>query len=130
MLKKIFKTIYYLILAVIAVVALFLIFSVVPIKGGYKTLVVLSGSMEPKIHTGSVVAIKPEKEYQVGIYQGYLAFRRLRPPEVCKRSECYCQRYKNKEYLVRAYYAGSTEARWRAEQGFDHSIHSSWKISR
>jgi signal peptidase I len=66
MLKKIFKIVYYLILAVIAVVALLLILSVVPIKGGFKTLVVLSGSMEPKIHTGSVVAIKPEKEYKVG----------------------------------------------------------------
>jgi len=65
-LKRIFKIIYYLILAIIAVVAIFLILSVVPIKGGYKTLVVLSGSMEPKIHTGSVVAIKPEKSYAVG----------------------------------------------------------------
>lgn len=50
----------------IAITALFLILSVVPIKGGYKTLVVLSGSMEPKIHTGSIVAIKPEKEYKIG----------------------------------------------------------------
>lgn len=64
--KKIFKTIYYLVVAIIALIALFLIFSVIPIKGGYKTMVVLSGSMEPKIHTGSVVAIKPEKEYGVG----------------------------------------------------------------
>jgi signal peptidase len=64
--KKIFKTIYYVIIAAIAVVALFLIFSAVPIKGGYKTFVVLSGSMEPKIHTGSVVAIKPAKSYAVG----------------------------------------------------------------
>ncbi len=63
---KIFKIIYYLILAAIAVVALFLIFSVVPIKGGYKTLVVLSGSMEPKIKMGSVAAVKPVKEYEVG----------------------------------------------------------------
>ena len=53
-------------MAAIAVTALFLILSVVPIKGGYKTLVVLSGSMEPKIHTGSVVAIKAEKEYKIG----------------------------------------------------------------
>jgi signal peptidase I len=66
MLKKIFKTIYYVFLAAVAIVALFLIFSVVPVKGGYKTLVVLSGSMEPKIHTGSVVAVKPAKEYKVG----------------------------------------------------------------
>lgn len=64
--KKIFKTIYYLILAAIAIVALFLIFSVIPIKGGYKILVVLSGSMEPAIHTGSVAAVKPAREYKVG----------------------------------------------------------------
>lgn len=66
MFKKIFKAIYYLILAVIAIIAVFLILSVIPIKGGIKTLVVLSGSMEPKIHTGSVVVVKPEKEYKVG----------------------------------------------------------------
>ncbi len=64
--KKIFKTIYYLVLAAIAAVALFLIFSVVPIKGGYKTLVVLSGSMESAIKMGSVAAVKPAKEYKVG----------------------------------------------------------------
>jgi signal peptidase len=64
--KKVFKIIYGIILAVIAVIALFLIFSAIPIKGGYKTLIVLSGSMEPKIHTGSVVAVRPAKEYKVG----------------------------------------------------------------
>jgi signal peptidase len=64
--KKVFKIIYYLIFAAIAVIALFLIFSAVPVKGGYKTLIVLSGSMEPKIHTGSVVAVKLTKNYAVG----------------------------------------------------------------
>lgn len=66
MLKKIFKTIYYLILAVIAAVALVLILSFVPMKGGYKTLIVLSGSMEPSIKTGSVVLVKSGAEYAVG----------------------------------------------------------------
>lgn len=64
--KKIFKIIYYLVLAAIAIVALFLIFSVIPIRGGYKTLVVLSGSMESAIKMGSVVAVKPADEYKVG----------------------------------------------------------------
>src|SRR4030042_5431631 len=64
--KKVFKTIYYLILAAIAVIAVFLILSAIPIKGGFKTLIVLSGSMEPKIHTGSVAAVKPVKEYKIG----------------------------------------------------------------
>ena len=64
--KKILKTIYYLVLAGIAAIALLLIFSIFPIKGNYKTLVVLSGSMEPKIKMGSVVAVKPMDDYKVG----------------------------------------------------------------
>jgi signal peptidase len=55
-----------LVFTAIAVVAIFLVLSVFPIKGGYKTFIVLSGSMEPKIHTGSIVIVKPENNYQVG----------------------------------------------------------------
>ncbi|HPN96834.1 MAG TPA: signal peptidase I [Candidatus Moranbacteria bacterium] len=65
MIKKIFKTIYYLILAVIAVIVLILVLSVFSV-GGMKTLIVLSGSMEPEIKTGSVVLVKPAAEYKVG----------------------------------------------------------------
>jgi len=36
------------------------------IPGNFKSLVVLSGSMEPSIKTGSVVAIKSQAEYAVG----------------------------------------------------------------
>lgn len=63
--KKIIKAVYYLILAVIAAVVAVLVMSVFSV-GGMKTLIVLSGSMEPKIRTGSVVAVKPEKNYAVG----------------------------------------------------------------
>ena len=38
-----------------------------PIAGNYKLLTVLSGSMEPAIHTGSVVAMMPAKVYKVAM---------------------------------------------------------------
>ncbi|MBT3356081.1 signal peptidase I [bacterium] len=64
--KKIFKTFYYLFILAIAIIAVFLVLSAIPIKGGYKSFIVLSGSMEPKIRTGSIVATKPAENYQVG----------------------------------------------------------------
>lgn len=64
--KKIFKTIYYLIIAVVVFIALLIIISAFPITGNIKMFTVLSGSMEPTIHTGSVVVIKPVSSYQVG----------------------------------------------------------------
>lgn len=64
--KYIFKLLYYLVIVLISVVAFLLIISILPITGNFKTLVVLSGSMEPAIHTGSVVLIKPEVNYRIG----------------------------------------------------------------
>jgi len=61
--KKIFSNI--ILAAVVAIAALFII-SVLPIPGGIRTLVVMSGSMEPSIKTGSVIAIQPVKNYKVG----------------------------------------------------------------
>lgn len=63
---KIFKTIYYIFIACIAVVAGLLVISVFPITGNYKVMVVLSGSMEPAIKVGSVVVVKPVANYEVG----------------------------------------------------------------
>jgi len=64
--KKVFKIIYYVILGIIIFVALLLIISVFPITGNIKTMSVLSGSMEPNIHTGSVIVVKPVSNYKVG----------------------------------------------------------------
>jgi len=64
--KKTFKIIYYAVLTIIIFIALVFIVSVFPISGNIKILSVLSGSMEPKIHTGSIVIIKPASEYKVG----------------------------------------------------------------
>jgi len=60
------KVIYYLFLAFIAAIAILLIVSVLPVPGNIKFMVVLSGSMEPSIKTGSVVMTKPAAQYNVG----------------------------------------------------------------
>jgi signal peptidase len=63
---KALKIIYYAFFVCIALLALLLIFSIFPVPGNYKILVVQSGSMEPVIKTGSIVAVKPAEEYSVG----------------------------------------------------------------
>lgn len=40
-------------------------FSIIPIPGNYKIYTVLTGSMNPTIKTGSIVFIKPQKNYQL-----------------------------------------------------------------
>lgn len=51
---------------VIALIALFVLGSHIPIEGNYSFRIVLSGSMEPAIKTGSVIATIPRAEYGVG----------------------------------------------------------------
>lgn len=63
---KIFKIVYYIVVVFIVLVALLLIISVLPITGNYKVMTVISGSMEPKIKTGSIVVVKPEIDYKIG----------------------------------------------------------------
>lgn len=66
MARKMLKTIYYIFLAAVAVVVLFLIFSAVPVKGNFKSFVVLSNSMEPKVRMGSVAVVRSAAKYEVG----------------------------------------------------------------
>ena len=47
-------------------IALLLVFSIFPITGNYKVLIVQSGSMAPAIKTGSVVIVKPVSDYKIG----------------------------------------------------------------
>jgi signal peptidase I len=54
------------IVLVIVVIALFVLGSHIPVEGNYSFRVVLSGSMEPDIPTGSVIATIPREEYGVG----------------------------------------------------------------
>lgn len=61
--KKILSNLF----SALAIIVVFLIvISAFPVTGNYKILVVQSGSMEPNIHTGSVVVVFPEKEYKIG----------------------------------------------------------------
>ena len=63
---KIFKIIYSIFVAFIVMVALLLIFSILPITGNYKIMTVISGSMQPAIKQGSVVMVKPVSDYKIG----------------------------------------------------------------
>jgi signal peptidase I len=64
--KKFFKIASNVLTVFVIVIALFLMVTIFPITGNYKVLTVLSGSMEPSIHTGSIVVVKPLAEYKVG----------------------------------------------------------------
>ena len=66
MINKFFKIIYYALMAGIIAIAVLLIVSIFPITGNIETKIVLSGSMEPAIKTGSIVVIKPEDNYKIG----------------------------------------------------------------
>lgn len=65
MIKRFFKLVYFLFFVSLAAIALLLVLSVFPIKESFQTFVVQSGSMEPKIKTGSVAVVKPADNYQV-----------------------------------------------------------------
>lgn len=64
--KKTLNIIYGIFIACIALVAVLLIANKFSLPGGIRLYVVESGSMEPKIHTGSVVVDWLAKEYKVG----------------------------------------------------------------
>jgi signal peptidase len=63
---KFFKAFYYIFIVCVALVAVLLLISAFPIAGNFKVLVVLSGSMEPAIKTGSAMVIKPAADYKIG----------------------------------------------------------------
>ncbi len=57
---------YGLFVAALVGVAGLLLVSLLPVTGAFEIKIVKSGSMEPTIHTGSVVVMKPAKSYNVG----------------------------------------------------------------
>lgn len=65
-LKIVGKIFYWLILSVLVLVAGFIILTTFNLPGNYKIMTVLSGSMEPLTKTGSIMIVKPEKEYKLG----------------------------------------------------------------
>lgn len=59
------KAIKILIILVIILLGSIILISYLPIPGNYSILSVQSGSMEPAISMGSIVIIKPSKEYKI-----------------------------------------------------------------
>ncbi len=64
--RKIRQLLLNILLVTIVLVGAIVAFSMLPIEGNYKLFTVMSGSMEPNLHVGSVVAVKPISEYKVG----------------------------------------------------------------
>jgi len=65
-LAKIFKITVNTVLVLLVLLGVFVVFSFVPFPGNYKVFTVQSGSMEPTIHTGSLIFVKPEADYNIG----------------------------------------------------------------
>jgi len=70
---KIFKIIYYIVIAFIGMIAILLVVSVFPITGNFKVMIVQSGSIQSEIKMGSIVAVKPahstgsgQADYKIG----------------------------------------------------------------
>ena len=65
-LKFLANIFYYTVLTVLVLIILLIVFSHESWSGNYRILVVQSGSMEPAIHTGAVVVVKPQSDYTIG----------------------------------------------------------------
>ena len=63
---KALKILYYIFIAFIGLIAVLLIISIFPITGNFKVMIVQSGSMQPEIKMGSIVAVKPIDNYKIG----------------------------------------------------------------
>jgi signal peptidase I len=66
MLGKIFKIIVNTILFALIAIGILVVFSFAPMPGNYKIFTVMSGSMEPTLHTGSLIFVKPLADYGIG----------------------------------------------------------------
>ena len=63
LLRKVFNIASWLFIAVIFIIAIFTIGSNTNIIGGYKSFMVLSGSMEPSIFIGDIIIVHRENQY-------------------------------------------------------------------
>ncbi|MBN2094278.1 MAG: signal peptidase I [Candidatus Zambryskibacteria bacterium] len=64
--KKISKIGYGVFIGIVVIIALAVFWSLLPIPGNIEIKIVQSGSMEPTIHTGAIVVIKPTEFYKEG----------------------------------------------------------------
>lgn len=78
MIGKIFKVAINTILGILVFIGVLVIFSFISLPGNYKVFTVQSGSMEPVIHTGSLIFVKPMSDYNIGD----VITRRTKDPKV------------------------------------------------
>lgn len=71
---------YYLVTLFLILVILLFVGSKLPITGNYKLMAVMSGSMEPVIKTGSIVIVKPAKDYKIGEIVSFGPVSKTKPP--------------------------------------------------
>ncbi len=64
--ERIFKISINTILFFLIAIGTLVVLSFLPLPGNYKIFTVQSGSMEPAIHTGSLIFVKPLADYSVG----------------------------------------------------------------
>lgn len=64
--NKILKVMGDILLGILILIALTFLVSFLPIKNNYKLFTVMSGSMEPKIKTGSVIFTQTADNYEIG----------------------------------------------------------------
>lgn len=64
--KKAKKISYWVILGLLLAVLIFVLFPLLPIDNNYSLKMVLSGSMNPAVKTGSIVMVKPAQDYKIG----------------------------------------------------------------
>jgi len=64
--KKIIKIFSNIVMVVIIICAVLIAFTLLPIKNNFKILSVTGGSMEPALHVGELIVVKPASEYRSG----------------------------------------------------------------
>jgi signal peptidase len=79
-LKKIGNIVYRVLGVLILLVIVFFLISILPIPGGFKSYVVLSGSMEPTIKTGSMIIVKSSEQYKIDDIITFGPYTKTKPP--------------------------------------------------
>ncbi|KKQ69669.1 MAG: Signal peptidase I [Candidatus Shapirobacteria bacterium GW2011_GWE2_38_30] len=65
-LAKIFNIFYKILTVLLIAIILTIATSLIPLPGNYRIYSVVSGSMEPALHVGSIVFVRPLSDYQIG----------------------------------------------------------------
>jgi len=77
--KILLKIIYFVVVVFIVAASFLLIATVFPVTGNIKLMTVKSGSMEPAIKMGNIVATRPASNYEIGDIITYREFGEKKP---------------------------------------------------